>query len=160
VTVDATPLLDLTTGTLQAWIKLDTVGRWHGVISKGSDNVDANHSYSVEVAPDNSVVCRIGNGTAVNVVQSTTKLVAQQFYHLACSWDGAALRLYIDGALNRTVSQTLTPTANDAPLKVGQYGGNVDYFDGVIDEVRISGIALPSNEIQAEMSGLWLVNRQ
>jgi hypothetical protein len=56
--------------------------------------------------------------------------------------------LYIDGALNASTAQNLTPAGNAAPLFIGQFGGNSDQLNGVIDEVRIYNRALTQAEIQ------------
>ena len=152
VTVGSSPLLDLTRGTVEAWVRLDTLGRWHGVVAKGNANSERSHNYAIEIDSGNLVTCGIGNGTSFNAVSSTTQVAAQQFYHLACAWDGSQLRLYINGVLNRSVSQTITPAANSAPLFVGQYGGNADRFDGLIDEVRIYDVALSQAQIQSDMN--------
>ena len=96
--------------------------------------------------------CVIGNGSSSTPLRSTTQVAAQQFYHLACTWDGSQLRLYINGALNRSVSQGITPAGNSSPLFIGQYGGNVDRFDGVIDEVRIYNVARSQAQIQTDMN--------
>jgi glucose/arabinose dehydrogenase len=152
VTIGASPLLNLTTGTVEAWIRLDRIGRWHGVIAKGNVNSEPSHNYAIEVEAGNVVNCGIGNGTSSNLVRSTTTVAALQFYHVACTWDGSQLRLYINGALNRSVSQTLTPAANSSPLFIGQFGGSVDRFDGIIDEVRIYNVALSQSQIQTDMN--------
>jgi hypothetical protein len=137
---------------VEAWVRLDTLGRWHGVLAKGNANSDPSQNYAIEVDDVNFVSCVIGNGTSSNVVKSTTQVAAQQFYHLACTWDGSQLRLYINGVLNRSVSQTITPASNSSPLFIGQYGGSVDRLDGVIDEVRIYGVALSQAQIQSDMN--------
>jgi glucose/arabinose dehydrogenase len=152
VSIGASSLLNLTTGTVEAWVRLDVLGRWHGVVAKGSANSDPSHNYAIEVDQNNFVNCLIGNGSSSNLVRSTSQVPAQQFVHVACTWDGSQLRLYINGALNRSVGQTVTPAANSAPLSIGQYGGNVDHYDGLIDEVRIYGVALSQAQIQSDMS--------
>jgi hypothetical protein len=62
------------------------------------------------------------------------------------------LQLYVNGALNTSSFQTITPSGNTAPLYVGQYGGNADRAKGMIDEVRISSRALTQAEIQNDMN--------
>ena len=84
--------------------------------------------------------------------RSTTALQAQRFYHLACTWDGSQLRFYLDGVLNKSATQTITPAPNGGPLVIGQYGGNVDYLDGVVDEVRIFNVAVTQANIQIDMN--------
>jgi hypothetical protein len=152
VTVNSAPSLNLTTGTLEAWVRLSALNRWSGVIAKGNVNTDARHNYAIEIDPNNLVNCEVGDGTSFTVVRSTTALAAGQFYHLGCTWDGAQLRLYVNGVLNRAVTQTVNPLPNTAPLSIGQYGGNVDRFAGVIDEVRIYSAALSQAQIQTDMN--------
>ncbi len=48
--------------------------------------------------------------------------------------------------------QAITPAGNAAPLYIGQFGGDVDRLDGVIDEVRVYSWALSQTEIQNDMS--------
>jgi hypothetical protein len=152
VTVGASSLLNLTTGTVEAWVRIDALYRWHGVIAKGNANSDPSHNYAIEITDGNLATCVIGNGTSSNRVTSTTQVAAGQFYHLACTWDGSQLRLYINGVLNRSVTQTVVPAANSSPLSIGQYGGNVDRLDGVIDEVRIYSVVLTQAQIQSDMN--------
>jgi glucose/arabinose dehydrogenase len=155
VTVGATSALDLTeTGTVEAWVRFETVGQWHSVVAKGDSNVDMAHNYALVVDPRNAVMCVIGNGSAANAVRSATTMSAGQFYHLACTWDGSTIRLYINGALNNSAAQTIVAGANSAPLFIGQYGGDVDRVDGLIDEVRIYSVALSLAEIQSDMTGV------
>ena len=157
VTIAAAPWLDLSTsGSVHAWVRLNTVGKWHALVAKGNSNSDPAHNYAMQIAPDGTVICTIGNGTAANVLQSTTKLATGVFVHIACTWDGAALRLYLDGALHRTVPQTIVPAGNTAPLFLGQFGGNVDRLSGVLDRVRLHSVALSQAQIQNELSGITL----
>ena len=71
---------------------------------------------------------------------------------MACVWNGAQLRLYINGVLNASVTQNLTPAVNTSPLYIGQFSGNVDRMRGVIDEVRIYGRALSQAEVSTDMN--------
>ena len=151
-TVASSPTLNLTTGTLEAWVKFTSINRWNGIIAKGNVNQDAKLNYAIELDDTNVVTCEVGNGSTFNIVKSTSTVATGQFYHLACTWDGARLRLYINGALNRSTNQTITPASNTAPLSIGQYGGNVDRFSGVIDEVRIYNVALSQALIQTDMN--------
>ena len=149
VSVPDNATLDLGgTGTLAAWVRLDTLNRWHSVIAKGNANDSRVHNYALEITDTNRVYCNLGNNSSDLLLESTTTLATGQFRHLACTWNGTTLSLYIDGVLNTSRAQTLTPAGNTAPLYIGQYGGNSDRLDGIIDEVRIYNSAL-TREIQA-----------
>ena len=140
------------TGTIQAWIKLSSLNRWHGVISKGAANADPAHNYALEVDNSNRFLCILGNGSTALKVTSTTTALAGIFYHLACSWDGTAVRLYVNGVLGASIPQTITPVPNSLALYIGQFGVGADRLHGVIDEVRISDRARTQAEIQTDMN--------
>ncbi|MGH7926233.1 MAG: LamG-like jellyroll fold domain-containing protein, partial [Candidatus Binatia bacterium] len=148
VSVADNATLDLSgAGTIEAWVKLDALGRWHSVIAKGNANSSAAHNYALEVTDSDRARCILGSGGSFRELDSTVSIVAGQFRHLACTWDGTTLSLYIDGTLNASVAQGLTPAGNTSPLFIGQFGGNSDRLDGTIDEVRIYNRALSQAEI-------------
>ena len=140
------------TGTVEAWVKLDTLNRWQSVVAKGSANSDPSHNYAIELSNSNRWICILGNGTSQVTLQSASAATANRYYHVACVWDGTTARLYVDGVLSVSSSQPLTPAGNAAPLSIGQFGGDADRFDGVIDELRIYGRALSAAEVQNDMS--------
>lgn len=140
------------TGTFEAWVNLRVLNRWQGVIAKGSANSNAVHNYALEITAANRAMCILGNGSAAVSVSSTVTMAAGQFRHLACSWNGTTLSLYVDGVLNSSTAQSLTPAGNGAPLSIGQYGGSADPLNGFIDEVRIYNRALTQAEIQQDMN--------
>ena len=140
------------TGTVEAWVKLDTLNRWQSVVAKGSANNDPSHNYAIELSNSNRWICILGNGTSRITLQSPNVPTSNQYYHVACAWDGTTARLYVDGVLSVSSSQLVTPAGNAAPLSLGQFGGDMDRLDGVIDEVRIYSRALSQAEIQNDMS--------
>nr|MBA2305323.1 hypothetical protein [Acidobacteriota bacterium] len=153
ISIPNAPSLQLgRTGTIEAWVRINSGGRWNGVLGKAGLSDDEAHSYAMEIDTARRPLCLIGDGTRINLAKSTTAMTPGQFYHLACTWDGAQLRLYINGALSKAVTQTITPAANPSPLVIGQYGGNVNYLGGVIDEVRIFNVAVTQANIQLDMA--------
>src|SRR5205807_818683 len=99
-------------GTLEADVKLTTLGLWNGVIAKGSTNNGTVHNYAMEVTGSNKVECTVGNGASFSAIDSVAPLTAGTFYHLACTWDGTNLKLYINGALDSTAAQAVAAAAN------------------------------------------------
>jgi hypothetical protein len=153
VTVPDSPSLDLgSRGTMAAWVKLTALNRWHSVLAKGSANNDAAHNYALEVTNTNVVRCILGNGSAAQVLDSSSTVGANQFVHLACTWDGSTVWLYINGTLNRTAPQSVTPAGNAAALLLGKFGGNADWLRGSIDEVRLYNRDLVAAEILTDMN--------
>lgn len=149
---DSTSLDLAGTGTIEAWFKPNSLGIWHGIVAKGSANDSNVHNYSLEVDNNNKAVCSIGNGSANTTTTGSTSLVAGTFYHLACVWDGTNLKLYVNGAQNASAGQSITPAGNTASLYIGQYGGNADQANGIIDDVRIYNKALSASEVVGDMN--------
>ena len=83
-------------------------------------------------------------------LQSAATTQDTNWHHIAATYDGATMKLYIDGVLNNSTSATLSmPDTSQALLTGASYGaGNRDggqgYFDGSLDEIRISDIARSS----------------
>jgi fibronectin type 3 domain-containing protein len=153
VTIPDAASLDLGgTGTIEAWVKLTSINRWNAVMAKGNTNNDPAHNYAIDINTANRVICYVGNGSSAVLLTSTSALAANTFYHLACTWNGSTIALYINGNLNASVGQSITPAGNTSPLYIGQFGGNADRFAGIIDEVRIYNRGLTMSQVQQDMN--------
>lgn len=73
------------------------------------------------------------------------------WHFLAGAWDGGAIKLYIDGALDveRPCSGTLL--TNDDPLYIGARGGAQRFLIGALDEIKVYNYALTEDEIRLDM---------
>jgi len=131
--------LDLTTdGTLEAWVYLPAAPAplvlTAGIISKG--NTTDGYRLTTDGVTGNQIVLTLYNGGVSNSVTSTTVLNRAAWYHIAATWDGVNMRMYVNGVLDNTnpVAQISgTPTGN---LTIGSIGAG-NYFLGRIDEVRV-----------------------
>lgn len=88
----------------------------------------------------------IGGSTSSVVTDKTTVLPLNEWHHVAMTYSDSEneIKLYLDSDLKETVACTLSLVAFDADLLIGaQYydGSNMQFFNGIIDEVRISNIA-------------------
>lgn len=72
-----------------------------------------------------------------------------RFYHIAVTGEGAVLRLYLDGQLKLEKTNVGPRFLNDTPVLIGRSAGAVspNWFEGVIDDVRIYNRALSAPEI-------------
>ena len=90
--------------------------------------------------------------TAASAARRATPLNA--WTHLAATYDGATLRLYVNGvqaALARAVTGAIR--VSTGALRIG--GNSIwsdEWFAGLIDEVRVYNRALTAAEIQADMT--------
>jgi hypothetical protein len=90
-------------------------------------------------------------------VDSTTEIPIGQFSHLAGTWDGTTLKLFIDGVLNAQSTPGATPWDSGCEFFIGGFYDNTssrcryvgEFFVGTIDELSVYNRALSSNEIAA-----------
>lgn len=80
-------------------------------------------------------------------LQSNTASFDTNWHHVAATYDGTTMRLYVDGTLDNSRTFGVSLPDSDRALLVGTgYGGREQgsaqaYFNGRIDELRISNIA-------------------
>lgn len=153
VTVEDAASLRLTTGmTVSAWVNPATVADWRSLVTKELAVEGA--SYSLYAA----------NGGAVpsgwvqpdpadsSTVDGLTPLPVGTWSHLALTYDGAALRLLINGQQVDETAMSDSLYDDGSPLRIGGNGVWGEYFEGLIDEVRIYNRALTAQQIQADMN--------
>ena len=80
-----------------------------------------------------------------NQVMSTQPVNDGTWHHFLSSYDGATIRLYIDGVLNDQANDTGSADNND-PLLIGSRLGAAAY-GGMIDDLAIWNCALDENQI-------------
>ena len=87
---------------------------------------------------------------------SISTLSTGVWYHITVTLTTTETKIYIDGSLDITGSNTYSSIQNDqADLNIGRRGANADirYFDGIIDEVGIWNTALTSTQVAEIYNG-------
>ncbi len=117
-----------------------------------------------EVSDSNSAFLRLGDAglannklqfvVSINNVQqklaSATALNANTWYHVAATYDGSNMKIYINGILDATKAQTGSVNSTGA-FNVGYLYNTSRNFNGKIDEVRVWKRALSQTEISQNM---------
>jgi hypothetical protein len=148
VTISNSASLQLTNGmTLEAWVNPSSVtNAWQDILYKGNDNYYLEASSPIGGQP--------GVGETFNTppVYGPAILTVNTWTHLAATYDGATLQLYVNGVQVASQAQSGPIAASDSPLQIG--GDNIygQYFQGVIDEVRVYNRALSASEIAMDMN--------
>jgi LruC domain-containing protein len=75
--------------------------------------------------------------------------VLNVWYHLAMTYDGETLKLYVNGQLKNSVGVTGKLNVNARNLSIGSDNASQKFFNGMIDDVKIFGTALSQTEIQS-----------
>jgi fibronectin type 3 domain-containing protein len=149
VTIPDSASLHLTTAmTLEAWVNPSSVvGAWKDVVYKGNDNYFLESSTSSTLPAAGATI----GGNNLNAFASTS-LPTNMWTHLAETYDGATLRLYINGSQASSVTASGAIATSTNPLQIGGDSIFGQFFAGLIDEVRIYNVALTPTQIQADMA--------
>jgi len=79
---------------------------------------------------------------------------ADEWHHIAATYDGTVFKCYIDGELGEEWEYTGTIPQNELSVTIGRRSTGGNFFDGMIDEVMIFDHALSDDEIPKIMLGL------
>lgn len=146
--------LDLTNRmTLEAWVRPTANSGWRTVLMKENNGELAYAMYARESSNRPSGWLRINptSGSSQSAV-SNTGLTLNAWSHLALTYDGSVMRLYVNGVQKGTRNVTGNMYTSSNPLKFGGNGVWGEYFAGQLDEIRIYNRALNASEIQTDMN--------
>jgi hypothetical protein len=159
--------------TVETSFRIDALDRFQIILGK-DDNPDAAPGplspFAIKVLNNNVLECYAFDGTAAfrNVLSDQSnpgaaelKMVAGRWYNTAITNDGTTMRMYLDdtsdGVGNYVLLATnsdingglggaaLVPSTDIWTIGRGWFNGVADFFDGQIDEVRITdGVLEPS----------------
>ncbi len=127
--------------TVEAWINPDTI--------QLCEIVDAEYAYTLRLRSDGKIQFYFhyydGGMKTKSVISNSIVTANGGWYHVAGSYDGHYLRVFINGECEGVESSTETIYYyydGDLGLYIGaKYWGDGRFFDGYIDEVRISNYA-------------------
>ena len=150
-------LLNYTTATTyETWFKASTdITNYRTIIGKGNDAADAPTFYIGKntSAYAGKLGVEIFIGGVQKLITSTIVVNDDQWHHTAFTYDGANMKLYLDGVLESTIAQTGTINTNSNVFNIGYNFAENNYpFIGKIDEVRVWNIARTISEIQTAMN--------
>lgn len=137
--------------TLDAWIKTSGTSDYSGVVGKTLP-IEPRSGYLVGVSSDSKIRCDIIRARPPQgTVLSTTLVEDGKWHHVACTYDGAVVKVYVDGNLEGSVSYTDGIGVTNEPLLIGRDPSKASSrdFTGLIDEVEVYNRALTQQEIQA-----------
>lgn len=116
-----------------------------------------NFSMGTNNAPSNyNMTVGFFDGAWRNVTGFTPTL--NQWYHVVGTYDGSAIRMYVDGSLSQTLNYVGTPQSGGTVRIARRWdspdNNAINFFPGDIHFVRIYNRALSSDEINQNYSNL------
>lgn len=139
--------MNLEAFSLTAWINVPKIVDPYQFIIGKENWPDRN--YSMWVRPG-TVVVGFTNGGDKQVAGAS--VVDGTWHHVAGTYDGQILRIYVDGVQNGQISPASTPNTCSSPLMIGTQppaGGGP--MQGIIDDVGVFKAALAEEDIKRVM---------
>lgn len=137
--------------TVEGWFNRTTVGEagtWRIVAGK-EPAADPRDGWAIAIAPGTQLIYfdRV-SASNDDAVASTTATVAGTWYHFAVTYDGATMRMYVNGALEASTASALSIPNTTYPLRLGSLDpAPTNRFAGRLDEIAIYNVALSTAQV-------------
>jgi len=156
ITMPDSTSLDIGTDalTLSFWMKpdFDETGSASQILDKmGSDNADAYRLFFLPTISNWRFRVGLG-GTDQNFDTTGIDWTADEWHHMTATYDGSNVLIYWDAVEVYDAGGSITGTVDDdsGPVALGaRSDGGAGYFDGTIDEARISNVGRLAEWIKA-----------
>ena len=150
VSVSDSASLDLTSGlTIEAMVNPTTVmSSWRTVLTKEQPG-DEVYTLLANNASNKPVMGQWIKG-GITTLDGVSSLAPNTWWHLAATYDGQFQRLYVNGVKVSERAQTGLITTSSGVMHIGGNSIWGEYFQGIIDEVRVYNRALSSTEVGAD----------
>jgi len=113
----------------------------------------SNYGYMLRCGASGKLNFGIGDGTWREITSANTILTLNTWQHVAASYDGTKLRLYLNGVCTDSlaVTATIIPSTS-VNLTIGDHSGQYQRrYQGRIDEVRIWSVCRTTAQIKNNM---------
>lgn len=160
VVVPDSPSLNPSQITVETWVnlrRLAPIDYWDNqfLIYKGDDRMQGSYYLSQNSQDGDQFHFYLGANSIDQVIAHTPNLNLEtnRWYHVARTYDGSNLKIYVDGVLQGITPANIT-IGNTGLLTFGYHNmTDWEYFlDGLMDEIRIWNVAKTQDEIQASMN--------
>ena len=124
--------LDITTAiTLEAWVKPFSVTSAQTIIGKNS-------AYALGInASGKPVFSKWTSTTKTATATTTTALTANTWCHLAATYDGVNVKIYINGSLDTTTAVSGAIDSTATAVLLGALTTSTELFNGYIDSAKV-----------------------
>ncbi len=129
-----------------AYFKTTNTGAVKCILLKDVDGT--NNNYKLSLSTTNKAQISFVN-TAFTTVSAigTTTITDGNWHYAVGTYDGANLKIYVDGVLEATTANATTPITGVNALNIGADNGGSNKFNGSLDELSVWNRAISSAEI-------------
>jgi len=141
--------LDVTDAiSLECWYNTDYLAGNNMLISKWSPYADGQRSYLLYITEFEYLYFSISaDGTSPSTL-SSSNVYREGWKHFVATYDGANMRLYIDGAAENSKAETLTIKNGSFKIGIGNHQGDTSALaENQIAQPRIYNRALTASEV-------------
>lgn len=143
VVIEPSVELDSLSGvTVSAWVKhAPTTGNYVAIVDKRDTGADG---FDLFFEPTSRLFARFNTATAVS-----SEVVADgTWHHVAATYDGVQIALYVDGILDSSVPAEVGTIETEGSLHIGRHFAGPDFsFTGTMDDVMLYERALSAIEL-------------
>jgi hypothetical protein len=133
-------------GWFNANVFFNTNNSDRSIISKVSSTGWYN-GYEVMVGGNTNDIVHVGNVGGNNFILGNSGYLINTWYMFSVTFDGNTMKLFMNGSLVNSQTQTGNIQTGNIPLRFGMREGNFQYFNGKIDDIGIWNRALTQQEI-------------
>jgi hypothetical protein len=139
--------------TIAAWVKSSSfpTSSDQRFISKATSTAEQDHYWMLgqTISGQSRLRFRLKtNGTTTTLIASSGDLPLDTWYHATATYDGANMRLYLNGVeVGSTTKSGAMTSGADVPVEIGRNPDGSNFMHGVIDDVRIYNRALTPAEV-------------
>ncbi|MFZ5980319.1 MAG: LamG-like jellyroll fold domain-containing protein, partial [Candidatus Zixiibacteriota bacterium] len=150
--------------TVDTWVYATSWDNYDGIVAKWHSVTDASRDWAI-IAASGVINFAWHTGSGTGGIAGVSALSTNAWHHIAAVRNGSDMKLYVDGSEYATGSIT-TIRDSAVVLDIGSYSDPNYYFNGYIDEVRVSkGVARwtanfdpldPADESEIDTNGGYL----
>lgn len=144
--------------TVEAWVRVASQKTWAGLVSRVFDTGSTESGYGLLLDGASGVHFALKvPGQAFQYLSSGTDSVPpSEWHHVAGTWDGKTMRVYVDGAerATRDMPADTIEYIVDQTLRMGAYADDDEkyFFHGQLGEVRLWSVALDAETLRRRMN--------
>ena len=133
--------------TIEVWVKTLTPATSQSLV--GKTGASGSRSWHVRLLARKINFWISPGGTTVIQANGPTTITDTNWHHVAATWDGTTMLVYIDAVAGTGVSANTMNSEPDEGVYIGVAGSQLgSHFNGTIDEVRIYAVALTADQIK------------